>query len=660
MERMPRRLLAALCLLLALVVTILVWPQPESMVGSEVSPDPDGSPAASEQAIGRVSTKTSTQESENAARERIATARTQGLRGRIVDAGGTPIDRVLVCAFQKSEVAPHTLHLERQRGLRHRPITAARSDDTGTITMPIGDEFTDRDLEVHFLADAHADGHRSIRSPEPGDWIELGDIVLVAGNTLRGTVRDALTDGPLAGAEVTVTLPRQLHCDLPGRNGGRSAVTDETGNYAIEHVPTGHCTIAAEHAGHARVEWPQQHIAQDAANILDFVLPPGRSIDGAVVTRSGRPIPDAFVRAVPDEARDIGVVTARSAADGSFRVRGVALGAVEFQAGAEGYRSTRVRLPADARGPVRIELDEHGAVAVTAIAASGDKLTEFTVVVRGESELPGSQPPARDPLRRKGPAAAAAQSLQDGALVLGDLEPGTWLVEVAAPGHAPTSSQPFAVEARATAAVTVVLQLGGIVVGRSIDERGSPVVNAIVQLLPPAMLGGELQSALQPLLTPLGSSPTCRTREDGRFSLANVPAREHRLVVQHPSFAPRLVSGVVSVDGAILTLGDVQLLRGAIVVGRALRDGEIDTSIVVQVVPTAVKDLLPGVVFEARVDRSGAFRIEHLPAGRYEVRAGRRLPDDPFAENADQARSRIEIDSDGTGTQTVQLSISKS
>ena len=413
-------------------------------------------------------------------------------------------------------------------------------------------------------------------------------------------------------------------------------------------------------AGHARVEWPQQHIAQDAANILDFVLPPGRSIDGAVVTRSGRPIPDAFVRAVPDEARDIGVVTARSAADGSFRVRGVALGAVEFQAGAEGYRSTRVRLPADARGPVRIELDEHGAVAVTAIAASGDKLTEFTVVVRGESELPGSQPPARDPLRRKGPAAAAAQSLQDGALVLGDLEPGTWLVEVAAPGHAPTSSQPFAVEARATAAVTVVLQLGGIVVGRSIDERGSPVVNAIVQLLPPAMLGGELQSALQPLLTPLGSSPTCRTREDGRFSLANVPAREHRLVVQHPSFAPRLVSGVVSVDGAILTLGDVQLLRGAIVVGRALRDGEIDTSIVVQVVPTAVKDLLPGVVFEARVDRSGAFRIEHLPAGRYEVRAGRRLPDDPFAENADQARSRIEIDSDGTGTQTVQLSISKS
>ncbi|MEQ1633832.1 MAG: carboxypeptidase regulatory-like domain-containing protein, partial [Planctomycetota bacterium] len=648
---MPRRLLAALCLLLALVVAVLVWPQPESMVGSGVAPDPDGAREAPEEAIGRVSTTTSTQDSENAARERIATARTQGLRGRIVDAGGAPIDRVLVCAFQKSEVAPHTLHLERQRGLRHRPITATRSDDTGTFTMAIGDEFTDRNLEVHLLADTHADGHRSLRSPEPGDWIELGDIVLLAGNTLRGIVRDALTDGPLAGAEVTVTLPRQAQCDLPGRDGGRTARTDEAGNYTIEHLPTGHCAIAAASDGHARVEWPQQHIANDTANVLDFVLPPGRTLDGVVVTRGGTAIPGAFVRAFPDEARDLGIATARTGADGSFRLGGVALGAVELDAGAEGYRSARTRIAADARGPVRIELDDQGAVAVTAVAASGEPLTEFTVIARGDRSEAGSKLSARDRLRRVGPATATAPTLVDGAYVLRDLEPGTWFVEATASGHAPTRSDAYVVQAGATTSIRIQMQRGGTVEGRVLDERGAGIANAIVKLQSPALLGGEIESALGPVLAPLGDTPTCRTRADGTFAFANVAAREHRLVVRHPSFAPRIVNGVVVADGAPVALGDLRLVRGGTVAGRALKDGEIDPNIVVQLAPIAVNDLTPGVVFEARVDRTGSFRFERVPAGRYELRAGRRLEGDPFAENADQARSKIEIDSDGTGTQ---------
>jgi hypothetical protein len=141
------------------------------------------------------------------------------------------------------------------------------------------------------------------------------------------------------------------------------------------------------------------------------------------------------------------------------------------------------------------------------------------------------------------------------------------------------------------------------------------------------------------------------------FSVEHAHQGLHELSVARDGFAPRIRRGIKTEDGIDAQVGDIALAKGASIRGRALAADAVDRRIVVQIVPIDAKDLAPDFVLERRVDAEGKFRFEGLPRGRYALLAGRRDADDPFLENSDQTRSRVEVEADSAAERAVDLEV---
>lgn len=562
------------------------------------------------------------------------------LRGRVVDVRGKVVPGAAVHAFARAATDPLSLHAQRQRGLRSPALGSTATDADGRFAVALPHEALDLPLEVHVVADAHADAMRVVPAFEPDH--DLGDCELGDGRTLRGTVRDALTEAPLADAEVAVLLPRQRGLALPGRENGRTARTDGNGEYAIAHVPVGHCSVRASAPRHAQQEWPQQAIQRDEEPVLDFALQPGRTVRGSVVDRSGNAIADAFVRAVPQSQPDLGVVGGRTGADGSFALDGVALGAVAVHASAAGWQTARTEVADGETGPVRIELDPQGHLRVRLAAIAGTPLADVRLRARGTG---AARVRRTDTLRFDVPPT-------DGVFELRGLDPGEWIVEARAAGTASTTSAPVLVEAGRATEVQLALSRGGEVAGRVLGPGGRPVARARVRLAAASSPGGELGALVEPLLAPLGRAPEAFADGDGAFAVRGVAVGEVALLVHAPGLAPHRSGPHVVVEGGALRVPDVHLANGSTLAGKALHEGRVDARIVVR-----LRAVTTGDVEETRVGRDGAFAFAHLPAGRYEVGAGRRDAEDPFLEDSDRARSATTVEVDGERDVAVELEV---
>ena len=104
-----------------------------------------------------------------------------------------------------------------------------------------------------------------------------------ATGTISGTVTDAGTTDPIAGATVT--------------DGTRSATTDTNGNYTIYDVPEGTYTVTASADGYNSVSQSVVVVSEDTTN-LDFALTAIAygAIDGTVTDfDTGKPIEGATV-----------------------------------------------------------------------------------------------------------------------------------------------------------------------------------------------------------------------------------------------------------------------------------------------------------------------------------------------------------------------------
>lgn len=576
---------------------------------------------------------------------REESASTPVLRGRVVDARRTPVPSVLVQAFARAATDPLSLLADRQRGRREPSLGEARTEADGRFAVPLPPTALDAAIEVHFVAETHADALRLV--PRVDVDMDLGDCELGAGRTLRGIVRDALSEAPIADAEVAVLLPRQRGLALQGREKGRTARTAADGSYAIEHVPVGHCSIAASAPQHERQEWPQQAIQRDEEPHLDFALEPGRRVDGSVVDGNGNAIANAFVRAVPDRRPELGVVEARAGDDGAFALEGVALGAIALHAAAPGWQSRVQTLADGANGPVRLELEPQGALRVRLVAAGAEPVRDVMLRARGNG-------PARvrtTPVRTFDEVAAGQGLDVDG------LDPGAWTIEVRARGFATTVSAPVVVEAGRASEVQVELQRGAEIEGRVLDANGRPVAGANVRLERIDVPGGDLGAIANSLLAPLGRAPRATTDANGRFLLRDATSGEHAVSVQRRGFAAHRRLRANAIAGQRLLLPDVQLSAGSALRGRATVAGAVDARLVVRARPVEVADLPKGEGFETTVAADGAFAFANLPRGRYEVGAGVRDVDDPFREDADRARSARTVELDGEREATVELDV---
>ncbi len=133
-----------------------------------------------------------------------------------------------------------------------------------------------------------------IRSQEAHPRVQMR---ITRGWTVRGVVRDAETDAPVAGAKVR---PQEFAAFLTVPDRWRWATTDGLGKFELLGVMPGSHEVHIEHPRYADkdVRVPHEPEGAEAAVTLDVRLRrmPGGRVSGRVTDREGSPLPGVEVR----------------------------------------------------------------------------------------------------------------------------------------------------------------------------------------------------------------------------------------------------------------------------------------------------------------------------------------------------------------------------
>jgi hypothetical protein len=238
--------------------------------------------------------------------------------------------------------------------------------------------------------------------------------------------------------------------------------------------------------------------------------------------------------------------------------------------------------------------------------------------------------------------------VHDGVAELRGFEAGSYCLEVAAAGFAKAFSEPFAIVDGASAPeITVQLAEGGTLRGVVRDAAGAPRRGVAVESLPAEFSDNAASAVFRSLLAFQVTDALARTATDGSFTLRHLAPGEYQLKVDDPAFAPCFVRGLMVAEGAVTDAGEIRLAVGAEVGGTvALQSsGAASPAAGVVVQLSALPGSLPrGFQLEVTADAQGRFTFaRRLPAGSYQVAAGRRDAKNRFQESADLAASRREI-----------------
>ncbi|MEM7205708.1 MAG: sigma-70 family RNA polymerase sigma factor [Planctomycetota bacterium] len=434
-------------------------------------------------------------------------------------------------------------------------------------------------LRIRVVADDLVQERDDLRIELVAGRRQRRDFALRRGLRVAGTVTDAVTKRPIAGAVVGVGWSQEC-----------SATTNARGEYALRGVPrSGRCQLHARAKGYGRT------VAELAPGPLrtrtvEFTLVAGRRVRGRIVDPQRNPVEGAYVAAV-GLAPFAGHGGTGDGAGGDWRaVRSSAAGAFAIadlradQSHAllvvrRGYGS--VVLPFPVHELHRADLDL-GVVVLTAGGEIAGRVVDEEGIGVADARV------RLVPTGAKQVAAGPDQSWnrwQDDALAVGqrtarsddlgrfrftDLEASRYVVEVSRYGGGGlTLGEEFDGSARAAvrvglgetvAEVTVVLPLQSSIAGRIVDDRGQPIGGILV--------------LLEPLTPSAEDSVNLVTGPDGRFAFLGLPHGSFSLQA-HPTaigtgarpapYLPAQLEQVYSGERNLeLTLERTQLLSGLV------------------------------------------------------------------------------------------------
>lgn len=217
-----------------------------------------------------------------------------------------------------------------------------------------------------------------------GSDLEDLQIVLSRGAVVAGHV--AGPDGKsVAGARVQLVEEEGQFSLSRYFNSGQ---TDADGNYRLEGMAEGQRSIEVQAEGFQRLARDLEVRAGD--NRLDFTLQAGHEVSGRVVDGAGEPVAGARVLLGSGEGDfattfgGMGSLEDRSAADGSFRIGGVATGSYAVRAEKEGYAPAALG-PMAVSGPLqglKLELVPAGSVRGRLVGAELADLQSVSLAAR--------------------------------------------------------------------------------------------------------------------------------------------------------------------------------------------------------------------------------------------------------------------------------------
>jgi carboxypeptidase family protein len=412
---------------------------------------------------------------------------------------------------------------------------------------------------------------------------------------LAGKVVDLATGMPVAGALVWSGWPLLAPV----------ARTNPEGGFQMD-VPAGQAPwLAAAAAGYLPGE--RQPARPGAANPLVLKLAPSAVLSGVVVDAAGQPVAGARLVADPPTVRASASggsprwATARSRADGGFRLTGLRPGGIyELTATREGFvrAKTTARAAAAGRPPVPVRI-----VLSAGITASG------TVADEEGQPIAGAEVTLVAPV---GQGDARATSDKEGRFELRHLEPGTCDLLVRARGYARLHRMDVEIPAGAPAVDLGRLTLDHDVAieGRVTDTRGTPLAGAEVRLVTNDPAAEIWQRATGEIFEEQRTGPAGRFRAGGLQR-----GQRYQLMVVHPGHVDFWAPDVVAPTAEPLR---IEMKTAHTLAGRVLGpEGEP--------VPGAslseVRELRAGSSMTGsgrglgQTDAEGRFRVTGLPAG---------------------------------------------
>jgi hypothetical protein len=433
-------------------------------------------------------------------------------------------------------------------------------------------------VELVASAAGYIPGRRSDINVEEGKPVVGVELALDRGTKLTGRVTDP--DGnPLAGVSVQLDRSQVARPYGGGSPGMQQGQTDSNGEFALDGLAPGETPVLFNKQGFLSKRKIVEITDKDAR--VEIPLMRGKSLRGIVVDEAGSPVAAADV-SVSSAAADAQWSGARSDADGSFTLEGLANTQYSVTARKQGY------LNAVLKG-----VDVASAQTITLTLRRGGSISG-RVTGLSEAELGDVWVSASSMTSR-----ARAQTDSTGAFRIDGVSDGVVTVIAAVTGNQSRQTPPKQVEVRGGTAAPVELEfVQGNSVSGHVRRRGNGVERAAVQFSPqePGLPNGYAYTA-----------------SDGSYRVDGLGSGKYRVYVSLGGGPVRWETYTVAGNSTY----DVDLRDGSLrgqIVDDATGHPLSDVSVTVEPAESGAGRGM------AVTDSDGRYVVESLSAGKYRIR----------------------------------------
>ena len=449
---------------------------------------------------------------------------------------------------------------------------------------------------------------RPLGERSPGDSVAF-DFELSPGAVIRGRVTDS-NGHAVPAARITATRTQQMF----GVEGStvRQTLSDAQGAFTLDAVPVESLMLAADHdefleSSPHSVDVPASKQVEGVSLTLDG----GGSLAGFVRWPDGSPAAGVSIFADVDPAYRVGLAAlsgnrgstsrTKSDASGVFHLRGLGNGPFILRAHAKSAGTARKDGLRPGQEGIEIVLSPKVGLRGLIVDQEGAPVPEFSIFMARVS--------AGDLVRLTGGGRRMDVKSADGSFHMQDLEEGTWTIQVQGDGLiSPGSLEVQLPQAPGTPPWTIAMLRSGTVSGRVLSPEGLPIEGAKVS----ASTG---PGGWQSLLVTEGFPLVATSGAQGSYSIAGIPPGGISLSAENDGYAPSAGRALDLAAGEIRDEVDLTLALGGTITGEVyLPDGRPGAGFLINCNNVTTQELR-----NTNSDSNGAFRLDFVPAGSWQV-----------------------------------------